>query len=112
MDVGRARGNRRGRPAIGNVTQTPGRPAGKCFNCDKPRHFARECRQPKRTRIVQGQVQEDGEATLIDWTPEDNQSTSNPVETYARAFTMMTDDQKAELASMLGAEGSQDFQTA
>jgi Zinc knuckle len=30
----------------------------KCYNCDKPGHFAAECRQPKRTRSQQAYVQD------------------------------------------------------
>ena len=88
MDIRRARSNRRGRPTFGNVAQTPNRMSQKCFNCDKLGHFAR---QPKRTRITQGQTQLEGEVTLIDWTPEDNYTQTNPVENYARVFTTMID---------------------
>jgi hypothetical protein len=30
----------------------------KCYNCDKPGHFAAECRQPRRTQARQAYVQD------------------------------------------------------
>jgi len=65
MDLSRSRfpprGRGQGRPqGRANVTQmenrydTPKPRVRKCYNCDKPRHFAAECRAPKQIR--QGHV--------------------------------------------------------
>ena len=49
-------GQRQGKPP-GNSGQRHGRDMtkGKCYNCNKPGHFSRDCKEPRRERRGQGQ---------------------------------------------------------
>ena len=49
-DFGRFRGNSRGRGSGGSRGRGsggPNNPNNRCFNCDKPGHFSRQCRAPR-----------------------------------------------------------------
>jgi len=43
---------------LGQGTQGTTPLVQKCYNCNKPGHFARECQGPKQTRVRQAQVQD------------------------------------------------------
>jgi hypothetical protein len=123
MDLGHARDNRgQGRcPYQVNATTTPF--MGDCFNCGRQRHMKRDCKQPLKgkTRARTAAIQEswrtdDGvEETLIDWTPEDNQTTRDDqttrVDAAARAFMALSVDERGAMVSKLGGETT-DFPNA
>jgi hypothetical protein len=77
----------------------------------------RDCKQPPKgkSRVRNAVIQEswrtdDGvEETLIDWTPEDNQTTR--VDAAARAFMALSVDERGEMVSKLGG-GTTDFPSA
>jgi hypothetical protein len=76
----------------------------------------RECRQPVKgklraqTAAIQESWRTDDcvEETLIDWTPEDNQTTRNDqttrVDAAAQAFMALSVDERGAMVSKLGGE--------
>jgi hypothetical protein len=122
MDLGRTRDNRGGgrRPYQANATFTTPF-MGDCFNCGKQGHMKKDCKQPlkgkarARTAAIQESWRTDDgvEETLIDWTPEDNQSTraDQRVDAATRAFMALSVDERGSMVSKLGGETS-DFPNA
>jgi hypothetical protein len=122
MDLGRTRDNRGGgrRPYQANTAFTTPF-MGDCFNCGKQGHMKKDCKQPlkgkarARTAATQESWRTDDgvEETLIDWTPEDNQTmrADQRVDAAARAFMALSVDERGSMVSKLGGETS-DFPNA
>ncbi len=66
----------------------------KCYNCNKPRHFARECRKPKQERAHQAYVQDymDQEEDLL--RVQEEIHPSNLLDNAFRAFDTLPLEQK------------------
>jgi len=81
-------------------------------------HFRRDCPDKKKGKMRAASAQEtwrtdDGvEETLIDWTPEDSQSTQpSRVAVAAQAFMALSTDERDEVVTELGSRTS-DFPSA
>ena len=118
MDLSRTQGNRGQGPCrfqnYAASTATPTR--GNCFNCNQPRHFARNCpqkRQKARATTAQSWQTDDGQASTV--VQEDyQQDNTSRVDAAIAAFTALSLDERDSLASTIGGrEGEeQDFPDA
>ena len=121
MDLFRGRSplNRGRGQAQGNAIQVDKRPqqgprpksVRKCYNCDKPRHFAAECRAPKRTRACQTYVQDymDKEEDLLN--VQQALHPTNLLNNALKVFNTLPLEQKdAQIAQYEGKQ--EDFATA
>ena len=115
MNVDRARQIRRG-PTRGNVAQTSPRsgnqrrPPGKCFNCYKEGHFARNCPHPRQSKIAEASMDnwaETEDGTLVDYPSTPTDIVANTIQ----AFRSMTTEQRQQMEQELGVNQNQDFQT-
>ena len=121
MDVGRAKGWRKGptqgnaaTPAQGNTapkdgrTQCPPKFQGDCWHCQKPGHTMKECRKLQREKATMMTWEQPAKGQLVDWQPADNRT--NPIDAIIKSFVALSTKEQDELAARF--QENEDFQDA
>jgi hypothetical protein len=84
---------------------------GKCFNCDKEGHLARNCPSPKRARINTSSAEEWATFEEEFQTPPQGQR-EDRISASIRAFTDLSLEEKGQFMSRMNEGPTEDFQDA
>ena len=82
----------------------------KCYNCDRPRHFATECRQPRKTQSCQAYVQDYMDQDKDMSGVQEAMNLANLLDNVLKVFDTLPLEQKDTLITKY--KGKEDFATA